>query len=174
MAIPLRSQVEEKHTWDLSKLYHSIEAWHAEYSSLESKLSQISTYSGTLRDSPTQLSSAVELYLDTMRQIEKIYTFSHLLSDQDSSNSENRGHLERVTNLYARLASLWSFLTPELLSLDESLLSSFLKSEELAPYRRMLGEILRYRPHTLSHGEEELLAMGSEGASARPDLYTRY
>jgi oligoendopeptidase F len=41
-------------------------------------------------------------------------------------------------------------------------MKKFLVAKELAPYRLSLERLLRYKPHTLSDGEEKLLAMQSE------------
>ena len=44
-------------------------------------------------------------------------------------------------------------------------------SPELAPYRLLLERLVRYRPHTLTSREEELLAMQGEMAGATSKIF---
>ena len=50
-------------------------------------------------------------------------------------------------------------------------MDAFLKSKELAPYRFSLEQILRFRPHILSHAEERLLAMQGEVAGTASKVF---
>ena len=57
-------------------------------------------------------------------------------------------------------------MRPEILALPAKKLEKLLAAEVLQPYRLLLERLLRYRPHTLSEREENLLAMQGEMASA--------
>ncbi len=46
--------------------------------------------------------------------------------------------------------------------MDEKVLEDYLKDERLLAYKRMINEILRAKPHTLSKKEEELMASVAE------------
>jgi oligoendopeptidase F len=162
MNLPLREEVAEQDTWDLRPMYSTIEAWKADFEKIENDSRAVPAFSGTLGQSARRLGEAVALYLNLGRLLEKVYVFAHLQSDQDTANSENLGRLEQATNLYARISEQWSFFTPELLALPAEKIAEYLAASELQPYKRMLEEILRYKPHTLSKEEERLLAAGTE------------
>lgn len=169
MTIPIRAEIPNRFTWDLSDLFPSDIEWETAYSQLESRLGAITSFQGRLKESTAILLEALECYLGTLRELERVYTFSHLRSDEDTSNSGNLGRLDRATGLFTRFSALASFLVPEILSLPDDVIASRINAKELAPYKRMLTEIVRYKPHTLSESEEALLAEGSEvlGASER-------
>ena len=44
-------------------------------------------------------------------------------------------------------------------------MKKFVASKELAPFQLLIERIVRYKPHTLTNREEELLAMQAEMAS---------
>ncbi len=50
----------------------------------------------------------------------KLYVYSHLKHDQDTTNSQYQAMDGRVRSVGAKLSAAWSFLTPEILSLDEA------------------------------------------------------
>ncbi len=69
----------------------------------------------------------------------------------------------KAENLITQASSLMSFITPEILKLDESTLKEYLNDhKDLRSYKHTLDEINRQRPHVLSEKEEALLAEASE------------
>ncbi|MFN8392092.1 MAG: oligoendopeptidase F [Bdellovibrionota bacterium] len=162
MALVPRTEVVASDTWNLDPMYTDLTAWRSDYAAVEAGTEKVGAFAGTLGQSASRLREALDVYLNMSRTLEKVYVFAHLRSDEDTSSGENLGRLEQATNLYARVSELWSFLTPELLALPEKQIAEYLAHEELAPYRRMLREIVRYKPHTLSKEEERLLAAATE------------
>src|SRR5690606_38107115 len=70
---------------------------------------------------------------------------------------------DRATNLYTQVGSALSFIVPEILSIDEEKIKSFVaEKEELKVYEHALHDINRERPHVLSAKEEALLARAYE------------
>jgi len=72
--------------------------------------------------------------------------------------------LARYQSVAARAGQAASFIRPEILSLSTAKLNKFIAAKPLAPYRLSLERLMRYKPHTLSDAEENLLAMQSEMA----------
>jgi len=168
-----RDQHAQKDTWDLSPLYQSIDAWENEYKKLENDILAISAFQGKLAESAHQLFLATQCSLDLERRLEKLYTYAHLKSDEDTSLSENLGRLDRAFNLYTRYAALSSYINPELLTIPEETLTLFLENAELKPFKRLINNIIRYKPHTLSASEENLLAMGNEVFGACDKVFSQ-
>lgn len=162
MKTPDRHEVAEADSWDLTPLYPTVEAWRSDFDKLEKSLPEAAQFRGALGKSASTLLDAITCQLGHQRLMEKLYTFAHLKSDQDTTNSEFLALYERVSSVASRLAESWSYFTPELLSLSDGVIAGLLSAPELAPYHRMLREITRYKPHTLSPQEEQLLAAGSE------------
>jgi len=157
-----REEVQSFDTWNLELLYPDLEKWKADFLQLENRLPEVSQYRARLGDGVGKVRAAIELYLEMNRSLEKIYVFTHLKSDEDTGEAVNLGRHDQALNLATRVGEAWSFFTPELLSLSPVRIEEYLSSRELEPYRRVLKEILRYKPHTLSQQEEQLLAGGAE------------
>src|SRR3569833_785307 len=79
--------------------------------------------------------------------------------------------LGRFRSASSRAAQMTSFVRPEILSLPQTKIDKYLASKELKPYKLLLERILRYKPYTLTAGEEKLLAMQSEMASASNQIF---
>jgi oligoendopeptidase F len=73
--------------------------------------------------------------------------------------------LGRFQSVAAKASESASFIRPELLAIPATKMKKFLASQELAHFRLLIERIVRYKPHTLTKREEELIAMQSEMAS---------
>lgn len=164
----LRNEVSENDSWNLVPLYTSQADWEKDFTALEKALATYSALENTLHKDKEHFEKVIRSYLEASRALEKIYTFAHLQSDTDLSHSENLGFVERTRNLYSRFSSAFSFITPEILALSKETLDAYLAAPSLQDLKRMVLDIARYAPHTLSKEEEKLLAQGSEvfGTSA--------
>lgn len=162
MSSQLRAEVKPNDTWDLSRIYSSEELWKADYLKVEEIDNKSSIYKNTLGKSAEHLFEVISTYLSSGRLLEKVYTYAHLKSDEDTSNTTNLSLLEKAYSLYARHSEAWSFFSPELLSLDQEIINQYLSSEKLKVFRRLIKDIVRYKPHTLSAKEERIIAAGAE------------
>ncbi len=168
-----RIDVAEQDTWDLSPMYADAAAWRSDYSALENSLGEAQQFAGHLGDGEHVMRKSLETQFRQFRLIEKLYTYAHLRSDQDTRDAGNLALVDLSRNLYTRLIAEWSYLTPEVLALPEDVAKRYQTSEELRPYRRVLDEMLRYKPHTLSASEEALLARSSEALSASNRIFSQ-
>ncbi|MDQ7860271.1 hypothetical protein RCO48_02060 [Peribacillus frigoritolerans] len=55
----------------------------------------------------------------------KVYSYSHMRNDQDTTNPFYQGMEDRAKALYAQAAAAFSYMVPELLSIDESKVEGF-------------------------------------------------
>ena len=102
----------------------------------------------------------------------KLYTYAHMRYDQDTTNSVYQALNDRATNLYSQVSSSTAYIVPEILSISEDTLQTFLKeNRDLSVYEHALEEITRQRPHVLSEAEEALLAEASEVMSASSNTF---
>jgi oligoendopeptidase F len=77
----------------------------------------------------------------------------------------------RYTHAATQAAESGSFIRPEILAIPAARLKKYLAAKVLSPYRLQLERLVRYKPHTLSRGEEKLLAMQSEMAHAADKMF---
>ena len=145
MDLKKRSDVNIENTWNLDDLFKNLEQWELLFSKLENSISKIEKYKGSLKESAETIFNATKCLLETSREIEKLYVYASLRSDQDISNTENTSLKDRALNLYSRFSQSASFFSPELLKIDSETIDSYLKDGLLEEYKRTLGETLRYR-----------------------------
>ncbi len=163
-----RNEVSVESQWDLTGLYSCDEDWTAELAELEKEVEKYASFAGTLGDSALKLKACLEFDMNFSRQLEKLYTFSHLKNDEDKTNSIYQGNFEKIMMLVSEASKTSSFIQSEIMSIPENRMREFLGHKELEFYRFHLEKILRYRAHTLSEKEEALLAASGEmGRSMR-------
>ena len=169
--LPLRSQVKLDDTWDLSSLFPADDAWEQAFAHWEDRLRQYARYRGTLAESPQRLAACLKFHLDLERAGERLGTYAFLKTAEDTTNSVYLAMQGRFQNAASRAAQAASFMQPEIMAIPPEQMDQMLAARPLAPYRLMLEQWLRYRPHTLSEPEEKLLAMQSEMAMAAPQAF---
>ena len=164
--LPPRSKVKTQDTWDLSSLFENDAAWETAFKKLERKIKGYSKFQGKLGESAKTLASCLKFDLDVERAADRLAVYAYLKTTEDQTNSDYQGMLARYQNVATRASEAASYMRPEILSLSAAKLKKFLAAKEIKPYRLMLERLTRYKPHTLSDKEEQLLAMQGEMAGA--------
>ncbi|MFW6169205.1 MAG: oligoendopeptidase F [Planctomycetota bacterium] len=163
MRIPTRDQVKASDTWDLSSLFADDSAWEKALKRYERRGKGYENFRGTLSD-PEQLAACLKFDSELDRLGERIGVYALLKTAEDQGNSHYQGMMQRFERVATRTGEAASFIRPELLGLSKARLQELLEAEVLQPYRLMLERTIRFKKHTLSKGEEELLAMQGEMA----------
>ncbi|MCA9271220.1 MAG: oligoendopeptidase F, partial [Planctomycetales bacterium] len=164
--LPPRSKVKTDDTWDLSSLYPSDEAWEKDFARWRKQIKGYEKHRGQLAGSAAALCACLEFDLDFERLGERLGYYASLKTTEDQTNSDCQAMMGRYQSVAAQAAQAASYIRPELMAIADARLKKLLQDECLAPYRLYVEQIVRFKPHTLSQREEELLAMQSEMASA--------
>ncbi|MEG0473591.1 MAG: oligoendopeptidase F, partial [Solibacillus sp.] len=158
-----REEVPEQLTWDLTTIFATDDAWEVELKEVEKLSEQATDFKGKVADSAESLYNTLQFSNQLMERLHKLYVYSHLKHDQDTTNSKYQDLDGRIRSVAAKMGATWSFITPEILGLDEETLDSYVASyEPLGLYKQSLKELNLGRPHVLSAEKEELLAQLSE------------
>ncbi len=157
-----RNEISLETRWSVEALYATDEDWEKDFTGTADFMDSIKKWTGRLSESPATLNAAIEELLSQHRYLEKLFIYASLKGDEDLGNSLYSGMLSRIKSRSVECSAAQSFFTPELLTIPETTISSWLGTSELEPYRIWLQDILRYRSHTLSSKEEVLLANTSE------------
>lgn len=173
----LREDVDPKDCWNIEQLYSSLNEWKQELSLLPSekekeRFPDLASYRSRLDQGPDVLADLLDSLMDTSRLVEKLYTYIHLRHDEDITHDEHKLHYGRIFSTIAALEKETAWIQPEILSLPDSLLQTYLESAELSKYRFYLQKMIRLKPHTLSDKEEELLAMGGKALYACQNAFS--
>jgi oligoendopeptidase F len=169
--IPERKNLPDDHKWDLTALFISDEDGDKSFDEVESQIKAYTDYKGRLKDSINLFKEAIDFHLSLTRKIERIFTYAHLKSDEDKSNQFYLGFYQRAMSLHTRASESSSFMTPEIQSIAEDQMNSFLADDSIAEYQFYLEKILRYKPHTRSERIEHVLAMSREMANAPTQVF---
>lgn len=168
-----RDEVPVELTWDLEGIFPSDAAWEEEFKSIEGLLPEAEKYKGKVAESAKTLYDTLQFSDMVSERFGKLYVYSHLKHDQDTTNAKYQGMEGRVRSLGAKLSAAWSFITPEILSIEEEKIQNFLNEyEPLKLYNQMLKELNLKRPHVLTADKEELLAQFSEVTGASGSTFS--
>lgn len=171
--IPERKNIQDSFKWDLTPLMKDDGQWEILYKEAESKIFQYEYYKNKMGESLETFRSALEFDINISREIEKLFTYAHLRSDEDKGNQSAQAMYQRSMNLYTRYSEASSFITPEIQALDESLVRGYMAHESMKDYVFSLEKILRFKPHTLSAEIEQILAMMGEVSAAPSQIFSQ-
>lgn len=161
--LPSRSEIKVEDTWKLEDIFASDDVWEKEFEEVKALIPQMEKFKGKLGESAQTLYDALQEQDELTMRVSKLYTYAHMRYDQDTTNSFYQGLNDRIKTLYTQIASALSYVTPEILSIEESKIKQYMaEHKELKLYAHALDEITRERPHILSESEEALLAQASE------------
>jgi oligoendopeptidase F len=163
--------VKEADTWDLASLFPNDAGWEKAFSQWEKQIVGYEKFCGKLGESAKLLAACLKFDSDFDRAGERLGVYAHLKVTEDQANSTYQRMMGRYRSVASKAGQAASFIRPELMAIKPKLMNGLLASKELAHYRLMLERILRYRPHTLAGGEENLLAMQAEMSDASNQIF---
>lgn len=167
-----RDEQKLENTWDLTTIFASDEDWERAFKKLEGYLGREEEIKGKIGDSAENLLEALLLDAEIDEQLGKVYVYAHLKHDQDTSNAKYTAFEQRASNLASQFSARWSFMLPELMSIDEATLKSYVAElDGLKRFAFDLERINKKRPHVLSESEEKILAEASEALSASTNTF---
>ncbi|WP_210610978.1 oligoendopeptidase F [Priestia flexa] len=170
--LPNRSEIKIEDTWRLEDIFETDEAWEKEFQAVKALVPEMEQYRGKLGESADTLFKALQQQDELTMRVSKLYTYAHMRYDQDTTNSFYQGLNDRIKTLYTEIASALSYVTPELLAVDEETLKQYLEeSKDLQLYAHALDEVNRERPHILSESEEAILAQASEALGSSSNTF---
>jgi oligoendopeptidase F len=167
-----RASTPPRYTWNLSDLYPSDAAWKAAKDKLVSEIPSVDAFKGTLASSPERLASCLDLVFRLNKELARLYSYASMTSDQDTRVPAAMAMKQEVLQVNTDLGAKTAFVEPEILKLDTATIDSFLSKEKrLGVYRHYLDDLLRRKAHTLSEGEEKILADAGLVTDAPQTIY---
>ena len=171
--IPERKEIKDTDKWDLKSLIQNDDEWEKFYKDLETRISGYENFKGRMGESLETFKTSLEFDMNISREVEKIYTYAHLRSDEDKTNQFTLAMYQRSVNLYTRISEMSSFMTPDIQEIDEAVINSYMDNPSMKDYRFFLEKILRFKPHTLTKEMEQIIAMMGEIAQAPSQIFSQ-
>ncbi len=158
-----REEIEEKYKWDLTTIYKDDEEFLKDYDLVNNKIYEIENYRSRILENSKTLLEFLELSDDIDRKMSKLYYYSHLKFDQDTTNIKSQELKGKVDNIFTKYSELSSFIAPEMYKKPyEEVKKLVEENEQLEKYRFNLESFYRFETHKLSEEQEKLLSVFSK------------
>lgn len=168
-----REEIPVDYTWNLESVFSNDDEWETTFQKIQQQLPQLEALQGTIKNGGAALLAALQKRDEITEQLEKVYVYSSMRKDQDTTNSKYQGMADRAMQLFVRTSTVASFIEPEILALpQETLNSSIQQTPGLQLYNIQLQDLNRKRPHVRSAEIEAVLAAAGELADAPDSIFS--
>jgi oligoendopeptidase F len=172
--LPPRKSVPLADQWNLASLFAGDAEWEAAFTAWEKQIPTYATFKGRLAESAATLASLLAFDAEFDRTGERLGNYAFLKASEDQADSAYLRMKGRYQHVATQAAEAASYIRPEILAIPQATMDQFLTAPELQTgggWRLALERILRYRPHTLTNKEEQLLAMSGQMAEASNQIF---
>ena len=167
-----RENIDPKYKWNLEDIYKTPAGWDKDYEWLKNNIKNFKKFEGKLGSSDKVLLECLQLQDELGMKLGKCHLYASLAKDLDFGNSENMARYEKIMAVVNDLGTYTSFITPEILSIPDSKIKSFMENNKaLQLYKHALNDVLRVKPHTLPKEQEELMSYSAAVASIYENTY---
>ena len=163
----LRKDQKVENTWDLESMFKTNEDFWNQFKEVEKLIPEIKNYRGKVKEGAKGLLEVFKAEEDMSLKMEQLTIYAFLRKDQDSTDAEYGELYAKTMNLSSKFYAEWSFLKPELLSIEEDVLLGYVEElDELKVYKFKLEKLNKKRPHTLDAEQEKIIAMAGEALNS--------
>ena len=170
---PLRTEIPESDKWDLAPLFKSDADWETDFAKLQETYSGVSKFRGRLAESPAVLAECLEFDKSNDQLVDQLNQYAALCTAGDSSDSVALAREAKLDSLLVKVGEAFSFLSPEIQQIPDDRFAQFLADPALADWTISLKKLRRNKPHTLTAGEERLLALGSSAMRGHSETFSQ-
>ncbi len=170
---PLRSEVPESDTWDLTQLYKTPEGWEEDFKKLQSSYGRVGDFRGRLAESASVLAECLEFEKGIDLLTDQLNQYAALIVAGDSSDATALSREARLDSLLVKVGEAFSFLSPEIQAIGDAEFERFLSDPALVDWVVPMRKLRRRKPHTLTAGEERLMALGSAAVRGHGETFSQ-
>lgn len=169
-----RSEQKIENTWNMEDMFASDELWEKDLERANESVKKYADFAGRVSESKEMLLDYFKFHDEINLLAERLYVYSNQKYHEDMANAKYQAYSGKAQKLVVEIGSAEAFFEPEILEMDESVLTEWLEDETFADYRRYVSEILRGKEHTLDKKTEEILAKSRRMANAADNIYAMY
>src|SRR5215469_5571203 len=142
--LPKRNEIPKEYTWNLESIYATDADWERDFSHVVSLLPEIRAFEGRLGESGQSLLDALRTRDNAFEIWGRLFVYANMRMHEDSANSTYQALADRATTLANDLNTAAAYVTPEILSIPQQQLDTFVEQTPGLPlYRHALDEINR-------------------------------
>ena len=168
-----REEIDNNYKWDLSSIYKDLNEFNKDLKDAEEKIKEIEKYKDNFMDDENILYEFLSFIEDLERKLEKLYMYAHLNFDSDTTNTTYQELFGKVKNIFTLYSFISSFVSPNMIKYDYSVIEDYMsKNKNLKKYEKEIKDIFKYKDHTLSLKEEELLSTFGNVLSSGEDIFS--
>ena len=169
-----REEIDPRYKWDLSDLYQNWDEWEKDFKKLDSLIEELSSFKGKLRDSEEEFTKAILLNEELDILSYKVFRYPQLMLDLNSKDQFVASKFQEVQILFSKFSVKTSWLAPEILSIPEETVMSWIDANPaLESHRFDLKDMFRLQEHVLSEDKEKLLSFYSQFKSSPKSIYSQ-
>lgn len=158
--------------WDLTRIFKDENDYNNCINNINDIVCKIGSYKGRILENENVLFELLELETNLSKLVNKLYVYSYLGFYDNMGDVKFQQYKESASSIAAKVSSATSFIVPEILSSDFSLIEDYInKNSKLELYRRSLEIIFREKSHILSDKEEKILSDLGEVTDVMSDAY---
>lgn len=173
--LKVRAEIPAQDRWDLEKIYKDSESWEGDFTAAAAELDRIQAFQGKLGESGETLHAYLQAAESLELKLDDLFVYAKMKLDEDNRVNNYQGLRDRAMALMVKSSEKTAFFVPEVLALGEDKIKVLTASyEPLKAYGRFFDELLRFKPHTLSPREEEILAMTGEMAESAQNAFSMF
>ena len=170
-----RDEIPAQYKWNMQDMFATDELCEEEAQQVLDLAKEMESYKGRLGESATTLLAFFQKLDEIQYHGERVYVYANQRYHEDTAISKYQGYSAKADSISVAMSSAISFMNPEILSLDESVIEQFYKDEpELEKYRRAINEILRAKAHTRNEEVESILAQAGNMAVSPYNIYSMF
>lgn len=164
-----RSEVKVEETWDLTPLFESEQLFEEAIEALLIKASDIEQeFKGKIKSAQDAV-NVITAYQTLYEALIPVGTYSSLSLSEDQTNDESQLRSAKVGQNFSKISAQLSFITSELLLLDEAVLT---EAKGLAPqFEHYIDNLIKKKPYQLHPEAEKALAAFGTTFDAPYGLY---
>lgn len=168
-----RKDIDPKYQWNLESMYENDEKWEKDFKEIKSLSEQIKRYKGKVAESSKTLLEVIELNLEISRILENVVTYAKMRQDEDTRKDVYQDLTDRSSGLMVEVEGSTSFITPEILQIEEATLKDYLVNEEgLKLYEHYINQIVRRKKHFRTPEEEAIIAQVGDLANGPENAFS--
>ena len=166
-----REEFSSVYKWNVKDLYKSDDACKKELKNILKDSKELLKFKGHILDDQNSLYNLLELDKNISMRLEAAFTYAHINSDADTTNSKYQELYGLARNVYSAYLESSSYIVPELLKSDYIVIQKYISlNKKLSAYKRNLKEIFRNKKHVLSEDVENVLSILSTTISSFDDI----
>ena len=156
----LRQDIPAEFRWDFTPIYASWDAWEAGLREMEARMDSFAALKGTLNQGASEVLRAYQSFDEIGKLQFRVYRYPQLQRDVDTRDPSVAARFQMVGAAFARFDTATAWFQPELLSIPQATMRSWLDgTPALAPYRFPILDTYRKQVHVLDERGEHLLSL---------------